>query len=82
MKIQGNRVEPPEAARGIIARTYLYMQTEYPRYKMGRPQQQLMEAWDKMYPPEQWECVREKRIRTIQGNSNRITEARCEEVGF
>jgi len=26
MKIEGKRVEPPEAARGIIARTYLYMQ--------------------------------------------------------
>jgi len=55
MKIdsKNRRVEPPEAARGIIARTYLYMQAEYPRYNMGRPQQQLMEAWDKMYPPNQ-----------------------------
>jgi len=25
MKIEGRKVEPPETARGIIARTYLYM---------------------------------------------------------
>ena len=82
MKIEGNRVEPPVEARGIIARTYLYMQSEYPRYQMGRPQQQLMEAWNKMYPPDKWECTRAKRIAAIQGNSNRITNARCSEVGF
>jgi len=82
MKIEGNRVEPPAEARGIIARTYLYMQDVYPHYKMGRPQQQLMEAWDKTYPPNQWECTRAKRIAAIQGNSNRITEARCKEAGF
>ena len=82
MKIEGNRVEPPETARGIIARTYLYMQAEYPRYQMGRPQKQLMEAWDKMYPPDQWECTRARRIAKVQGNANEITEARCREVGL
>jgi len=81
MKIRDNRVEPPVGARGIIARTYLYMQAEYPRYQMGRPQQQLMEAWDKMYPPDQWECTRARRIAKIQGNVNEVTEARCKEAG-
>ena len=82
MKIEGRRVEPPAEARGIIARTYLYMQAAYPRYRMGRPQQQLMEAWDAMYPPDAWECLRADRIAAIQGNRNEITEARCAENGL
>jgi deoxyribonuclease-1 len=82
VKIEGRRVEPPVEARGIIARTYLYMQAVYPRYQMGRREQRLMEAWNEAYPPDQWECARAERIAAIQGNSNRITEARCEEVGF
>ena len=82
MKVEGNRVEPPVGARGIIARTYLYMQSVYPRYQMGRPQNQLMEAWDKMYPPDQWECTRARRIAKVQGNVNEITENRCREHGL
>jgi deoxyribonuclease-1 len=82
MKIQGNRVEPPEHARGKIARTYLYMQTVYPRYNMGVPSEKLKKAWDKMHPPDAWECIRARRIAKIQGNVNEITEARCKEVGL
>jgi len=81
-KIQDNKVEPPERARGLIARTYLYMQAAYPRYAMGRPQRQLMEAWDKTYPPDAWECTRARRIEAIQGNPNPITQTRCKEVGL
>jgi deoxyribonuclease-1 len=82
MKIEGNKVEPPESTRGMIARSYLYMQAEYPRYKMGKPQQRLMKAWNKTYPPNPWECTRARRIAKIQGNANKITEARCKEVGL
>jgi len=81
MKIEGKRVEPPEAVRGMIARTYLYMEAEYPRYKMGKPQKQLMKAWNKTHPPTPWECTRARRIAKIQGNVNQITEARCKEIG-
>ena len=82
MKIQGNRVEPPEHARGKIARTYKYMEATYPRYNMGGPSEKLKAAWDKMYPPDAWECERARRIAKIQGNVNEITEARCREVGL
>ena len=80
VKVEGNKVEPPERARGMIARTYLYMQASYPRFSMGRPQQQLMEAWDKMYPPDAWECTRARRIEALQGNPNAITQKRCQEA--
>jgi len=82
MKIQGNRVEPPESARGTIARTYKYMAGVYPRYQMGRSQQRLMDAWDRMYPPDAWECARAKRIEAIQGNENIVVKHQCLELGL
>lgn len=77
MPISDNKAVPPERARGQIARTYLYMHETYSRYKMSKQQRQLMNAWDKMYPVSEWECIRSKRIEKIQGNKNSIMESRC-----
>lgn len=77
-KVDNRKVEPPERARGQIARTYQYMEKAYPRYKMSKQQAQLMNAWDKMYPVDLWECTRAKRIEAIQGNKNMIVEQACQ----
>ncbi|MGI2109719.1 endonuclease [Shewanella frigidimarina] len=77
MKIENRKAEPPESARGRIARTYLYMESTYSRYSMSKSQRQLMNAWDKMYPVVQWECDRAKRITALQGNMNNIVQNRC-----
>ncbi len=66
MKISNRKVEPPEHARGKIARAYIYMEKTYPRYKMSKQQRQLMNAWDKMYPPSEWEVERDRRIAEVQ----------------
>ena len=79
MKIEGTKVEPPESARGIIARTYMYMAWAYPLYKMSDQQTKLMNAWDRMYPADVWECTRAKRIEAIQGNDNPVVKAQCVE---
>ena len=51
MKISGNKVEPPERARGQIARSSLYMADSYSEhYRLSRQQQQLMQAWARQYP--------------------------------
>lgn len=60
MKIDSRKAEPPKAARGQIARTYLYMDDAYKRYSMSKSQRQLMGAWDKMYPVDARECARAK----------------------
>lgn len=78
MKIDDRKAEPPAQARGRIARTYLYMDAVYPRYKLSRQQAQLMQAWDKQYPTSAWECTRAKRIAALQGNVNPIMAARCQ----
>lgn len=44
MKIDNKKAEPPENARGRIARSYMYMESAYPRYKMSKSQRQLMSA--------------------------------------
>lgn len=80
MRIESRKAEPPEISRGRIARTYLYMDSTYSRYRMGRAQKQLMDAWDKLYPVTKWECLRAERIKKAQGNTNKIMASRCEKV--
>ena len=81
MKIADRRAEPPIRARGQIARTYKYMADAYaPRYRMSRQQTQLMDAWDKMYPVDAWECTRAKRIENLQGNENPFVKRPCREA--
>lgn len=82
MKIDNRKSEPPVSARGRIARTYMYMDTTYPKYAMSKQQRQLMNSWDKTYPVSRWECERVKRIQTLQKNQNPITQSRCEAAGL
>jgi len=79
MKVLNNIVDPPDAAKGIVGRTNLYMAEAYPeRYNLSRAQRQLFEAWNRMYPPDAWECERALRIWKIQGNPSEITEKMCQ----
>ena len=82
MKISGNRAEPPEYTRGVIARTTLYMAESYPKYRLSNQQRQLMEAWNRMYKPDEWECLRAKRIERIQGNENHFVTDACRAAGI
>lgn len=83
MKISDRKAEPPVRSRGQIARTYLYMQDAYgPRYHMSHQQAQLMEAWDRQYPVDSWECTRARRIEALQGNENRYVKAACQQSGL
>ena len=77
MKIDNTKAEPPEIARGRISRTYLYMDKTYKEYSMSKQQKQLMVAWDKMYPVDQWECTRAKKITRLQHNNNDVVMSRC-----
>lgn len=61
--------EPPEQARGMIARAYLYMHEKY-QLSMSKSQQQLMTAWNRQYPPTAWELERDSRIARIMGTHN------------
>lgn len=71
MKIDSEtrRVEPIPTTRGFIARIYLYMSETY-KIPLSDSQRQLMNAWNKMYPPDEWEIERDNRIARLQGNHN------------
>ena len=70
------QVQPQIAARGIIARAYLYMQDRY-KLKLAVQQQKLFEAWDKQYPPTALECERNLLILKVQGNQNPFVSRKC-----
>lgn len=77
MKIDHSKVEPPTESRGQIARTYLYMEERYPRYKLSKSQKQLMIAWNSQFPVTSAECKRADRIKAIQGNENHFVSKKC-----
>ncbi|WP_312663695.1 deoxyribonuclease I [Pantoea sp. CTOTU49201] len=69
--------QPPERARGAIARTYFYMRDQY-HLRLSRQQTQLFTAWDKQYPVTTWECERDNRIAKVQGNHNSYVQQACQ----
>ena len=75
------RVEPREDIRGDIARTHIYMTRIYrSEYQMWNQERELMMKWDKLDPPDNWECERGQLIELIQGNRNPVLYSRCYEV--
>lgn len=82
LKISHNKAEPADEVKGLIARTYFYMEDTYPRYKIGEPMRGVLKAWDKTYPLTNWECVRAYRIEKLQGNANRKVKSACLKKGW
>ena len=79
MKIKGNLAEPPDQAKGQVARTALYMDWAYaPIFHLSPRDKKLFEAWSKQYPVTPFECVRAKRIQEIQGNINPFIAKFCQ----
>ncbi|SQI41687.1 Endonuclease-1 precursor [Leminorella richardii] len=68
--------EPPERARGAIARTYFYMRDRY-RLNLSKRQEELFRVWDMLYPATAWECERNRRIQKVQGNDNPYVAKHC-----
>ena len=79
MRVVKGKAEPPNRARGQIARTYFYMEDSYPQFHMSTEQRNLMEKWNSEYPVDKWECIRAKRIEEIQGNENTFVKEPCKE---
>lgn len=74
---KSRKAEPPNYAKGMVARSYLYMESAYPRYRMSDSQRKLMNAWDKQHPVTDNECHRAKLIQDIQGSKNLVVLGRC-----
>ena len=79
MKIdfKNKQAEPPNEAKGAVARTYLYMSDKY-GVQLSKAQRQLMEAWSRQYKAQDWECEREKVVAKAQGNRNNYVVSSCQ----
>ena len=80
IEIRNKKVEPAEKIRGNVARTYMYMKQNYPKYiNFNNSIKNLINKWDKDDPVDHWECLRANKIFKIQGNLNHIIHERCNE---
>ena len=66
---ENDLAEPPESARGPIARSYLYIESAYGIRLTAAERSQYIK-WHRKYPPEAPEIARDLLIRELQGNSN------------
>jgi len=78
VEIEDRKIEPREAGRGLIARTYLYMEETYPGHGVvSGKNRKLFEAWDALHPVNDWECERMRRVEAVQKSENRLLKAVC-----
>ncbi len=68
------RAEPPEDTRGAIARAMLYMRDTYD-LRLSKREERLYYAWNNRYPVNDWERVRNHRIKAIQAVGNPYVES-------
>ena len=80
MIIDSRKAQPPEIARGKIARAYLYMDQTYSKYSMSKQQKKLMNLWNGQYPITRNECLRSALISKVQENVNVVANSRCSEI--
>lgn len=74
--------EPRDEVKGQVARIYFYMHDRY-GLSMSRQQQQLLMAWNKMYPVNDWERERDRRIARSMGHHNPfVTGERSWTLGY
>lgn len=75
--------EPPDDAKGRVARAALYMADAYARrYRLSDRQRRLFEAWDRMFPVDDWECTRARRIEEAGGDENSHVKRPCQKKGL
>mgnify|MGYP001308886062 CR=1 FL=1 len=78
--------EPPESARGAIARIYLYMMEEYQgekyKFELAQEQRDMFNDWNEKYPVTEWECARDRLIAVEQGENNPKVQEKCTEAGL
>ena len=78
MIIDDRKANPPDRAKGVVARVSLYFAETYKRYKLSKSQRKLFELWDRQFPVTEIECKRNKIIEGIQGNVNHVMKGRCD----
>ena len=74
-------VEPPDYAKGAVARAMFYMSETY-KIPLKHDQRKLFFKWDKSFPPDSNECFRDKLIFLMQGNHNHLITEKCKALNI
>lgn len=61
--------EPPDRAKGVVARANLFMADKY-QVELSKEQKQLLQKWNKQFPPEFWELQWAEEVANIVGYRN------------
>lgn len=80
-KVTQCKFEPPDAAKGQVARAVLYMDANYDSFELEPAQKKLFNSWNSQFQVDEWECLRAKRIEKIQGNENVFVKKPCVALG-
>lgn len=63
------RAEPPDSAKGVVARAYLFMAEHY-GLSLSPSQNQLFMAWNQKFAPSPWEKEWALHVASIEGYDN------------
>lgn len=61
--------EPPDRAKGIVARANLFMAARY-KLVLSKEQQELFQQWHQQFPPDAWELQWGREVARIVGYEN------------
>lgn len=61
--------EPPDRAKGIVARANLFMADKY-QVELSKEQRRLLQKWNKQFPPDYWELQWAEEVAEIVGYRN------------
>ncbi len=70
------KANPPDRAKGIVARAHLYMQERY-NIALSPEEISIFNQWNRQFKPDSNECKRNELIKKIQGNDNPFVTAKC-----
>ncbi len=73
LKASFQLIEPPDSAKGNVARAIFYMRSEYGLPIVG--QLQMYKRWNQIDPPDAEEKARNDQIEALQGTRNRYIDA-------
>lgn len=66
---QSRVAEPPDSAKGLVARVHFYMADRY-GLNLSQQQERLLIGWDRAFRPSIWEIERDRRIAGVMGHGN------------
>lgn len=72
IKITFQTFEPADSAKGDVARAILYLHETYRIPLVGRLE--VLQEWNRIDPPDEFEKLRNERIAKIQGTSNKFID--------